>query len=95
MLAEAQATPRHLLIVTRSETKLYEYVKRTFAGEDTVEVILDRRLVERRQTSAAPAAERRGAERRSSRPIRDRLRSHGWAVVHVNQNAPKSSRGSQ
>ena len=95
MLVEAQATPRHLLIVTRSETKLYEYVKRTFAGEDTVEVILDRRLVERRQTSAAPAGERRGTERRSLRPIRDRLRSHGWAVVHVNQNARKSSRGSQ
>ena len=81
-LSEAQATPRHLLIVARSEPMLYEYVKRTFAGEDTVEVILDRRLGERRRASASPAVERRRADRRSSLPIRDRLRSAGWAVVH-------------
>ena len=90
-LSEAHATPRHLLIVTRSEPRVYEYVKRTFAGEHTVEVILDRRLGERRRASASPAAERRRADRRSSPSIRDRLRSPGWAVVHVNDSARRSS----
>lgn len=81
-LSEAHPTPRHLLIVARSEPTVYEYVKRTFAGEDSVEVIMDRRLGERRRASASAAVERRRADRRSAPPIHDRLRSPGWAVVH-------------
>jgi hypothetical protein len=83
MPSEAEAMPRHLLIVTRLEPILYEYVQRTFAGEDAVEVVLDRRLRDRRLASTSPVEERRRADRRSSRPIRDRLRSPGWAVVHT------------
>ena len=83
MPSEAEAMPLHLLIVTRSEPLLYDYVKRTFAGEDTVEVVLDRRLGDRRLASTSPAEERRRADRRSSLAIRDRLRSPGWAVVHT------------
>lgn len=80
---EAPAMPRHLLIVTRSEPMLYDYVKRTFAGDELVEVILDRRHGERRLGRAAATVERRRSDRRSMGPIRDRLRSPGWAVVHT------------
>src|SRR3989441_4671066 len=43
--------PTILLIVARTETALYEYQARRFAGHQGVEVILDRRYGERRRQS--------------------------------------------
>ena len=69
--------PMILLIVARTETALYEYQARRFAGHEGVEVILDRRYGERRRQSrpvdvtftalvaeAARLVERRCGERR-------------------------------
>ena len=47
----ARRFPTILLIVARTETALYEYQARRFAGHQGVEVILDRRYGERRRQS--------------------------------------------
>ena len=40
---------RYLLIVARTEPDLWRYLKHNFAGDDKVEVVLDRRRGERRR----------------------------------------------
>jgi hypothetical protein len=72
---------RHLIIVARNRPKLYEHLKRAFAGNETVQVILDRRVGERRQSNAAKAPERRRGDRRARQPITEQLRAMGWSVV--------------
>lgn len=80
---EADGGPRksrHLFIVARDRVKLYEYVKRAFAGNDTVEVILDRREGERRREREGRAPDRRRGERRRV-DVSTQLRALGWAIV--------------
>ena len=55
---------RYLLIVTRNQPDLWRYLKDNFAGDAKVEVILDRRLAERRQRVQPHDPERRQADRR-------------------------------
>ncbi len=57
-----------LMIVRRGEAKKFELLKRTFAREG-VDIIWDRRVVERRQRTAPIGIERRGADRRGSPPV--------------------------
>jgi hypothetical protein len=60
---------RVTIIVPRNAPALYAYLKEKFADDATVSVVVDRRVRERREKVAAPAAERRRTERRqSSRP---------------------------
>jgi CheY-like chemotaxis protein len=72
-----------LFVVSRDALDRYEYLKRVFAGDSRVRVILDRRAVERRKTPVPPGGERRRADRRSSSEAEDRLRQQGWAMVRV------------
>ena len=72
---------RDLFIVARNEPELYEYLKRRFAGREDVEVILDRRVSERRQQPLPPAVERRRQGRRTRRAVEDDIKSLGVAVV--------------
>lgn len=80
---KAKSAPRqHLLfIVSRDAHDNYENLKRVFADNSRVTVVLDRRRGERRKASHARDAERRGADRRSRPLIDDRLRRQGWAMV--------------
>lgn len=55
---------RYLLIVARSQPDLSHYLKNNFAGDEKVEVILDRRRGERRQRVQPHEPERRQGERR-------------------------------
>jgi hypothetical protein len=73
---------RQLLIVARDRAKLYEYLKRAFSGNPTVEVVLDRRAGERRGGAQAIARipERRRRERRRT-DLTSELRALGWAIV--------------
>ncbi len=73
---------RPLLIVLRGESKLYEYVRRTFVEYPEVEVIQDRRVAERRQEDPGPDLGRRQADRRGARRAQEQLRSRGWVLVH-------------
>jgi hypothetical protein len=74
---------RHLVIVARNQTSLYDYLTAAFAGNTTVAVALDRRTVERRRRTAPVIAERRRGDRRRDGQVLERLRTLGWAVIEV------------
>jgi len=55
------------VIIRQGHGYLEETLRRTFAGQDNVQVIVDRRSTERRATRQPVAFERRRADRRKSR----------------------------
>jgi len=67
------------LIVSRNEPSRLTYLKHVFAG-DTVDVILDRRLGERRQRWEGVRAERRQEDRRQRDGTKD-LQTYASALV--------------
>jgi len=79
-MAPARTEPL-LLIVARSEDRLYHYLKRSFADVATIQVMRDRRFKQRRQTQATPAVERRCGPDRRSRDVSQALAVPGWAMV--------------
>jgi hypothetical protein len=72
---------RQLIIVARNREHLYEHLKRAFAGNETVRVLLDRRLVERPERAGSDGAERGQDDRRSASTIAGLLRTIGWVIV--------------
>ena len=68
-----------VFIVSRTEPKQYLYLKHAFADE-TRDVVLDRRSIDRRRTLRPPPIERRHIDRRH-RDITRELQSSGWALV--------------
>lgn len=68
-----------LVIVSGSEPARYAYLKHVFA-RDGVDVIVDRRLGERRWRRELMAAEQRRADRRVRDTTKD-LQTSGWALV--------------
>jgi hypothetical protein len=85
---------RLLFIVGESRRDFYDSLKRTFAGDDTVQVMLERRVSERRGArDRAGTSERRQSERRARREIERQIRARGYAVVGVTafQRAPRES----
>ncbi len=81
--AKSAPRPALIFVVSRDALDHYEYLKRAFAGDDRVSVVLDRRSGERRKASSAREGDRRRADRRSRRLIDDRVRRQGWAMVRV------------
>ena len=69
-----------ILIVSRTEPSRFTYLKHVFASE-TVDVILDRRVEERRRLRLhkGAAAERRYEDRRQRDVTKD-LQTYGWAL---------------
>jgi hypothetical protein len=72
---------RQLIIVAADRAHLYEHLKRGFAGNGTVRVLLNRRVIERRARSGPYEAERRQADRRLPSKVDALLRAIGWAIV--------------
>ena len=72
---------RQLIIVKGDRAYLYEHLKRGFAGNGTVRVLLDRRVIARRARSEPYEAERRQADRRLPSKVDALLRAIGWAIV--------------
>jgi hypothetical protein len=73
-----------LFIVGRERRSFYDSLRRTFDGDDTVRVVLDRRVGDRRRRRlGSRRAERRERERRARRAIDAQLRARGYAVVGV------------
>ena len=70
---------RLLLIVSATEPARYTYLKHVF-GSDTADVILDRRVEERRQLVKRVVPERRRGDRRERDLTKD-LQTFGWALV--------------
>lgn len=78
---------RHIYVVGRAHRDLYEFLSKQFEDDGNVNVILDRRLGERRRSngqSATLASERRHRADRRSRPVVDEeLKSRSHAVVSL------------
>ena len=70
---------RLLIIVSRTNPAQQTYLKHVF-GSQTEDVILDRRVGERRERLARAVPERRRGERRQ-RDISQDLQISGWALV--------------
>jgi hypothetical protein len=70
---------RQLLIVSRSQQERYTYLRYVF-DSGTGDVILDRRVRDRRCRQEPAPAERRLAERRQ-RDVTSDLQAFGWALV--------------
>jgi hypothetical protein len=80
---------RQLILVARDRERLFEYLKRAFAGNDTVQVLLDRRIGERRRSAPeGRLPERRRSDRRRQ-DVSSQLRGLGWAIVSVDPTAVK------
>ena len=71
-----------LMIVARDRTELYERLRKEFANDRAVAVVLDRRFGQRRRATLAVTAEQRRVERRR-RHVEDDLRSLGWATARA------------
>lgn len=69
-----------VFIVSRYRPKLHDYLKREFADNAEVAVIVDRRIGERRLAEASQDPDRRQANRRHT-VIDERLRALGWTIV--------------
>jgi len=70
---------RMLLVVARTEPARYTYLAHVF-GKEIVDVILDRRVEERRQRPERVAVEKRRHDRRQ-RDIAKDLQTYGWGLV--------------
>jgi hypothetical protein len=80
----ARQAVKQILVVQRDRQKLYEYAKRAFSGNASVEVVLDRRRSERRRSGdRSGSPERRRGDRRLMNEIDNHLRALGWAVVRL------------
>ena len=74
---------KQIVVVARDRQKLFEYAKRAFSGNPTVEVVLDRRRSERRTSERTGSPDRRRGDRRLMNEIDNHLRALGWAVVRL------------
>ena len=89
--AEPPERVRQLVIVARDRRHLYEYLERAFAGNETIRVCLDRRVVERRAHSGSHAVERRRGDQRVPGKNGGFLRALGWVIVPL--GVPETHRG--
>ena len=76
-------TAKQIVVVARDRQKLFEYAKRAFSGNPSVEVVLDRRRTERRTSDRSGSPDRRRGDRRLMNEIDNHLRALGWAVVRL------------
>jgi len=72
---------RYLIIAARSHSDTYNYLQRQFAGDETVQVLLDRRYAERRRRQTSCIGQRRRRERRHGRGRESDLATHGFLIV--------------
>jgi hypothetical protein len=72
---------QYLVIAARNHPDVYGYLRRQFAGDEKVQVLLDRRYEERRRRSDAHRPERRRGDRRGGRGKDNGLTYHGFVFV--------------
>lgn len=82
-------TVRGLLIVARDQVDLYESLQYAYGDSETITVLLDRRLAERRRAVQPMMAERRRGERRSPLSIADDLRFQQYVLVRPHFRRPR------
>jgi hypothetical protein len=74
---------RNLFVVSRRYPDLYEYLRERFASDSAVEVILDRRVAQRRQRQTPHPTERRHAERRQRPEVEMELQTRSHAIITI------------
>lgn len=80
--AERPVPLRHLMIVARDRPDLYDQFTRQFAHDPVVDVILDRRVRERRHRAELRLPNRREGDRRESAVyVQSALWLPGYVVV--------------
>lgn len=82
---------RYLLIVARNQPELWHYLKNNFAGDEKVEVILDRRRRERRQRIQLHEPEHRQGERRRQPSLDKDLTFRSFVIVRQRQGVLKET----
>jgi hypothetical protein len=70
-----------LIIVADDRARLYDLFRQAFAYHETVRVLQDRRVAERRRRPAPDGPDRRRGDRRAALTIDGLLHSTGWAIV--------------
>src|SRR5262249_54172818 len=81
-----------LHLVARDHQHRYHFFRRAFDSNATVQVILDRRVANRRQRATFRARERRQRNRRSPQTIDGTLRTEGWTIIRL--RPPRNRRDS-
>ncbi|MBI4635504.1 MAG: hypothetical protein HY727_04055 [Candidatus Rokubacteria bacterium] len=74
---------RLLFVVSQERRDLYEVLRKLLMNEKGVDLILDRRVMKRRQRDEPPAAERRRFGRRARSLEEAEVRWRGWTVVRL------------
>ena len=72
---------RTVYVVARDHPELYAYLCERFASDAGVEVILDRRVSQRRQVDIPHMPERRGTDRRSHPEADMELETRSHAII--------------
>lgn len=76
-------TRRLVFIVSPKRMDLYERLREALIREPDVDLILDRRVGDRRIADSAIERERRGGQRRAARAVDAEVRECGWAVLRL------------
>jgi hypothetical protein len=74
---------RTLFIVSRQHPDLYAYLRERFAADHGVEVVLDRRVAQRRRRDGSHPIERRQAERRVRPEVEAELQTRSHAILTI------------
>lgn len=72
---------RHLFIVSRHHIRMHAYLQERFQGDDKVELILDRRMAQRRSSVSGHDDERRRSDRRARPELDIELRARSHVIV--------------
>ncbi|HEY7518741.1 MAG TPA: hypothetical protein VIE36_10665 [Methylomirabilota bacterium] len=75
-------TRRLAFIVSPKRMDLYEKLREALIREPDVDLILDRRMADRRVADSPIERERRGGERRLAE-VDAEVREYGWAVLRL------------
>jgi hypothetical protein len=74
---------RNVFVASRRHPDLYEYLRERFATDQAVEVILDRRIGQRRRAQKPPGTERRRADRRRHPEVEVELETRSHAIITI------------
>ncbi len=89
-LDERPGGSRQLIVVAPDREHLYNFFKRAFEGNATVQIVIDRR-VERPAAPELPEDARHRRNRRAPQRTDGLLRAIGWTIVRL--RGPKIRRG--
>jgi len=79
---------RHLFILSRRVPELYSYLKERFAGDEAVEVILDRRYADASDIEPRAGGERGGVDRRCRPDADAELLTRSHTIVTISDAVP-------